>query len=51
MENSDNHFENQEIGKHIRESKEMTSFYSEKSSFQGSETDKAKRRTTKKILL
>ena len=35
----------------LRDSKDMTSFYSEKSAFQGSEQEKAKRRTAKKILL
>lgn len=51
MENSELNQDVHDPSKQLRESKEMTSFYSEKSAFQGSESEKAKRRTAKKILL
>lgn len=49
MDNSD--INNQDQTRNLRDSKDMTSFYSEKSGFQGTETEKLKRRTSKKILL
>jgi len=49
MENSELNIE--ASNNKMRDSKEMASYYSEKSAFQGSEPEKAKRRTAKKILL
>ena len=51
MDISENQLETYDNGKQIKESREMTSFYSDKGAFQGSETEKGKRRTTKKILM
>lgn len=51
MENSELNSELVNLTPKLCDSKDMTSFYSEKSAFQGSEQEKAKRLTAEKNII